>query len=108
MPSSELKQSELKQIVEQPLNDPAVAGRIASNLRTDEGVEQKHLDHRTFEVQWQELGGFWRCTVTSPGAPGYLARIDLHENATVRVEAREPCSVTVSPEDDVLCLTRYR
>jgi hypothetical protein len=26
----------------------------------------------------------------------------------VRVEAYEPCRVTVSPEDGILCLTRYK
>lgn len=107
--------AELKEIVEQRPNDPTVLGRIASTLKGEGSVEQHHADGLTFAVQWQELGGYWRCTIAPDVAGGgsadgtrKLARIDLHENGTVRVEANQPLSVTVSQEDDLLCLTRYR
>ena len=98
---------ELKQIVEQRATDPAVIGRLACNLRSDQ-AEQKNADDRQFQVHWQEQGDFWRCTVTPVSGSGYLARVDVHDNSSVRVEAREPCSVTISKEDDLLCLTRFR
>ncbi len=100
--------AELKEIVEQRPNDPAVVGRIASNLQGDGAVEQQHHDGVTFAVEWQDLGGYRRCTIASHEGSRRLARIDVHENGTVRVEADQPLAVTVSQEDDLLCLTRYR
>ena len=38
----------------------------------------------------------------------HLVQVDIHENATVRVDVFEPCRVTVSPEEGFLCLTRYK
>lgn len=98
---------ELKEIVDQRSNQPSVLGRLACNLHSNE-CEQRHSDGRNLAVQWENFGGFWRCIVSSPGAQGHLAKVDVHDNATVHVEACEPCSITVSPEDGVLCLTRYR
>lgn len=100
--------AELKLIVDQASPDPAIVGRLACNLRSNAPVEQSHKDQRELHVQWQELGGMWRCTITPEGSPGYLARVDLHDGTAVRVEAREPCSITISPDEDLLCMTRYR
>jgi len=100
---------ELNEIVDQRLSDPSVAGRLVSNLRSEEGIQQRHHDHRTFAVRWQDCGDFWRCTITDADSPAQrLAQIDLHENSTVRADVFEPCRVTVSPEEGFLCLTRYR
>jgi hypothetical protein len=33
--------------------------------------------------------------------------VDIHRDGAVRVEAWEPCSITVDPKQDVLCLTRF-
>ena len=98
---------ELKELVDQPSTDPAVLGRLACNLKSDH-AEQKNTDDRQFEVHWQEQGDFWRCTIAARGSQGYLARVDLHDNSSVRLDAREPCSITVSTEDELLCVTRYR
>jgi hypothetical protein len=100
--------AELKQIVDQPTPDPAIVGRLACNLRADQPLEQNHKDQTQLHVHWQELGGLWRCTITPEGSPSYLARVDLHDGTAVRIEAREPCAITISPDDDLLCMTRYR
>ena len=100
---------ELNEIVDQRLSDPSVLGRLVSNLRSSDDIQQRHNDVRTFVVRWQDCGDFWRCTVTDADAPARrLAQIDLHENSTVRADVFEPCRVTVSPEEGFLCLTRYR
>ncbi len=105
--------SELQEVVEQRMTDPAVLGRVACNLGSD-AVEQRHHDGLTLNVAWQELGDGWRCTVGSsePQSSGSqqrrVAQIDIHENATVRVEAYEPCRIAICPEDQVLCLTRFK
>lgn len=98
---------DLKQIVEQRSTDPAILGRLACNLRSNQ-AEQNNADNRQFEVRWQEQGDFWRCTIVPVGSSSYLARVDLHDNSSIRLDAREPCSITVSTEDELLCLTRYR
>jgi hypothetical protein len=77
-------------------------------LKSDQPIEQSQADGRNLTVRWQEFGGYWRCTITAADTPHFLARVDLHDNSTVRVETREPCSVTISQEDDLLCLTRFR
>lgn len=100
--------AELKEIVEQRANDSAVLGRLACNLRSDEPVEQHQADGVPLTVHWQDLGGYWRCAITRGDGPDYVARVDVHDNSTVRIEAREACSVTISPDDDLLCLTRFR
>jgi hypothetical protein len=100
---------ELIEVVDQRMSDPSVLGRLACNLHRGEPVEQRHHDGRSFRVAWHDSGDFWRCVISSEdGAAQRLAQIDIHENATVRVDAFEPCRVTVSTEDGVLCVTRYR
>jgi hypothetical protein len=98
---------ELAEIVEQRMDDPAVVGRLACNLRRNEPMEQCHRDERKLSISWQDSGDFWRCTIIAEGAQR-VAQVDLHENATVRIDVFEPCRVTVSPEDGILCLTRYK
>jgi hypothetical protein len=100
---------ELSAIVDQRMTDPAVLGRLACNLHSNDVLEQRHNDNRHFTVAWQDSGDFWRCIISSDDrtAPP-LAQVDLHENATVRIETYEPCRVTISPEEGFLCLTRYK
>lgn len=103
-----MDQQELSGIVEQRMDDPAIIGRLACNLRSDVAVSQNHRDGRNFEVSWRNAGGWWRCTVFFDKEDDRcLAQIDLHNDGTIRIELWEPCSVTVSPEDGILCLTRY-
>jgi hypothetical protein len=100
---------ELSAIVDQRMTDPAVLGRLACNLHRDDLLEQRHNDNRHFTVVWQDSGDFWRCIISSDDKTSPpLAQVDLHENATVRIEISEPCRVTVSPEEGFLCLTRYK
>jgi hypothetical protein len=100
---------ELIEVVDQRMSDPAVLGRLACNLHRSDLVEQRHHDGRRFSVAWHDSGDFWRCTIASDeNAAHRLVQVDIHENATVRVDAFEPCRVTVSTEDGVLCITRYK
>lgn len=99
---------ELTEIVDQRMTDPSVIGRLACNLRSNDEVQQRHHDNRQLNANWQDCGDYWRCIVSDAKGPRPLAQVDLHENATVRVEVFEPCRVTVSPEDGILCLTRYK
>lgn len=100
---------ELSQIVEQRMADPRVLGRLACNLRSEDEVRQRHHDGSRLKLTWNETGGAWRChiSIDSP-EEARLAQVDVHENATVKVETYGPCRVTVSPEEGILCLTRYR
>lgn len=100
---------QLGEIVDQRKEDPNVLGRLACNLRSAHPVAQRHEDDRSLHVTWRESGDSWRCIIAFDGDPSRsLAQIDIHENATVRVETFEPCRLTISPEEDILCLTRYR
>jgi hypothetical protein len=99
---------ELNEIAEQRMSDPAVAGRLVTNLRSSEQVEQRENDGRKFGASWLDLGDFWRCVVSDAATMKLLVQVDLHENGTARVEVMEPCRVTVSPEEGILCLTRYK
>lgn len=100
---------ELKEIVEQRLDAPGILGRLACNLRSNDLVEQRHHDERKLCVLWRNTGDFWRCTIFLDEVTELcLLQVDLHDDSTVRVEAFEPCSVTVSPQDNLLCVTRYR
>ncbi len=100
---------ELTEIVDQRMNDPAVLGRLACNLRRNDEVQQRHHDDRQFSVDWHDAGDFWRCTISSrENAARRLAQVDVHENSTVRIDAFEPCRVTISPEEGFLCVTRYK
>jgi len=100
---------ELLEVVEQRISDPAVLGRLACNLHRSDLVEQRHHDDRTFSVAWEDSGDFWRCTIfATENAARRVAQVDIHENGTVRADAFEPCRVTISPEEGLLCLTRYR
>jgi hypothetical protein len=100
---------ELAEIVEQRLDEPFTLGRLACNLKSNEGVQQKHHDGKALEVFWRNTGEFWRCTIfLDHETEDCLVQVDLHEDSTVRVESFEPCSVTISPSDGILCLTRYQ
>jgi hypothetical protein len=100
---------ELIEVVDQRMTDPTVLGRLACNLHRNDLVEQRHHDGRRFSVSWHDSGDFWRCVISSEDSGTHrLAQVDIHENATVRVDAFEPCRVTVSTEDGVLCVTRYK
>ena len=101
-----MNSAELKQVVEQRSDSSAVLGRIACNLKGGGDAAQSHSDDRQFTISWQELEGFRRCTIGAAGGKSFLARLDLHDNATVRADIREPCSLMISPDDDLLCLTR--
>lgn len=101
--------TELKEIVEERMDDPFVLGRLACNLRRNEIVEQRHNDDRKFTVFWRDTGSFWRCTVFLGDETDLcLIQVDLYSDQTVRIEAFEPCGVTISPPDGILCLTRYK
>ena len=103
-----MAKSILKQIVEQGLNDPFILGRLACHLRRNEPVEQQHHDGRKLDVVWSGRGYGSRCTIfLSKGSEDCLAQFDLHDDGTVRVEAHEPCSITIDPKMDVVCLVRY-
>lgn len=100
---------ELSEIVDQRMADPRVLGRLACNLRNNDPVQQRHHDGRNFSLVWRDSGDSWRCTVYASDQKDLcVAQVDIHENATVRIEAYEPCRVTVSPEEGILCLTRYK
>ena len=101
--------AELNEIANQRLTDPTVIGRIACNLRSNDPLVQRHHDDQHFSVSWQDSGDFWRCTIFSDGSPNHpLAQIDLHENSTFRADLFEPGRITISPEEGILCLTRYK
>jgi hypothetical protein len=100
---------ELTEIVNQRMTDPAVLGRLACNLRSSDLIEQRHHDSSQLSLVWQDEGDSWRCSIYSSEKKDRLtAQVDIHENATVRVESYEPCRITISPEDGILCLTRFR
>jgi hypothetical protein len=104
-----MTQQELQEVVDQRMSDPRVLGRMACNLRSSDHLEQRHHDGRTLRIDWRDTGDTWRALVAYADNPTQrIAQIDLNENSSVRVEAFEPCSVTISPEDTLLCLTRYR
>jgi hypothetical protein len=82
---------------------------LACTLRSNDLVEQRHHDDRKLNISWQNSGDFWLCTIFSDEkTTTRLAQVDIHENATVRVEIFEPCHMTISPEEGFLCLTRYK
>lgn len=99
---------ELSEIVEQRMNDPKVLGRIACNLRDARQVVQRHHDAKEFQVTWHDAGDYWRCVISELSSETPFVQVDLHENHTVRIEAGSVCRVTVSPEDGILSVTRYR
>jgi hypothetical protein len=99
---------ELKDVADQRMTNPNVVGRVACALRDASRVEQRHHDGRNFRVLWEDDGDSWRCTVTDEVSSAKLMQIDIHENGTVRADAFAPCRVTVSPEEGLLCVTRYK
>ena len=99
---------ELNEIANQRLSDPNVTGRLVCNLRSDDLV-QRHHDDRQYRASWQDSGDFWRCTISVEGDPSLrLAQVDIYEDATLRADLFEPARITVSPEEGILCLTRYK
>lgn len=101
--------TELKEIADQRMSDPTVLGRFVCNLRSTDLVAQRHHDGQHFSVSWQDSGDFWRCIIFADGTPAHrLAQIDLHENSTFRADLFEPGRITISPEEGILCLTRYK
>jgi hypothetical protein len=104
-----MTRSELKQLVKQGINEPFTLGRLACVLRDNDLVEQQHHDARTLVVFWRDAVDFCRCTIfLDEDTELCLAQVDLHKDSTVRMEMYEPCSITVSPSDNLLCLTRIR
>jgi hypothetical protein len=100
---------ELTEIVDQRMADSSVLGRLACNLRSSDLIEQRHHDNRKLSLVWHDKVDFWRCTIySSEKRERLIAQLDIHENTTVRVESYEPCRITISPEDGILCLTRYK
>jgi hypothetical protein len=100
---------DLKQVVAQRIDDPGILGRLACHLRRNEPVAQRHHDGRELDVLWRERPGHWRCTIfLSKGSELCLAQIDLHDDGTVRVESHEPCSITIAPDEDLLCISRFK
>lgn len=100
---------ELLEIVTQRMDDPTVLGRLATNLFKEDSVKQQHKDDRTLSLSWHELGDLWRCTIWSDKETNNrIAQIDIHENATTRIDVFEPCRVTISRQEGILCLTRYK
>jgi hypothetical protein len=99
---------ELNEIANQRLSDPKVLGRIVCNLRSDLLV-QRHLDDQQFSASWHDSGDFWRCTLFAAGDPTLrLAQVDIYADATLRADLFEPARITVSPEEAILCITRYK
>lgn len=100
---------ELTEIANQRMSDPNVLGRFACNLRSSEIVAQRHHDNHNLGITWQDAQDFWRCTIFSDADPAHrLAQIDIHENSTIRADLFTPGRITVSPEEGILCFTRYR
>ena len=100
---------ELTEIANQRMSDPKVLGRFACNLRSSNAVAQRHLDGQDLSATWQDSQDFWRCTIATANDPSRrLAQVDIHENSTVRADLFEPGRITVSPEEGILCFTRYR
>jgi hypothetical protein len=100
---------ELTEIADQRMSDPTVIGRLVCNLRSSDLVAQRHHDDQTFGVTWNDSEDFWRCIIFADGNPAHrLAQIDLHENSTFRADLFQPGRITISPEEGILCLTRYK
>jgi hypothetical protein len=100
---------ELNEIANQRLDDPIVNGRLVCNLRSNDSLVQRHHDDQHFSVSWQDSGDFWRCTIFADSSPNHrLAQVDLYENATSRADLFEPGRITISPQEGILCLTRYK
>ena len=100
---------ELNEIANQRLDDPTVIGRLVCNLRSNDPLVQRHNDDQQFSVSWQDSGDFWRCTIFADNTPAHrLAQIDLHDNSTFRADLFEPGRITISPQEGILCLTRYK
>ncbi|MBW4038393.1 MAG: hypothetical protein HIU91_05845 [Acidobacteria bacterium] len=100
---------ELDEIANQRMSDPNVLGRFVCHLRSNDRLAQRHHDDQNLSVAWQDAEDFWRCTIFADGNPAHrVAQVDLHENNTVRADLFEPGRITVSPEEGILCLTRYK
>jgi hypothetical protein len=106
-----MSKPDLQGIVRKGLDDPSILGRLACFLYDDESVVQEHRDGRKLFVFWREQIGHWRCTIFNSedveNNDTALAQVDIYADGTVRVEVWSPCSITVSPTEDVLSLTRY-
>jgi hypothetical protein len=99
---------ELNEIANQRLSDPKVLGRIVCNLRSDNLV-QRHHDEQQYSASWQDSGDFWRCTIFAQADPSLrLAQVDIYQDATLRADLFEPARITVSHEEGILCITRYK
>ena len=100
---------ELTEIADQRMSDPTVIGRLVCNLRSSDLVAQRHHDDQHFTITWQDSAEFWRCSIFADGTPTHrLAQIDLYDNSTIRADLFEPGRITISPEEGILCLTRYK
>jgi hypothetical protein len=99
--------AKLKALVKQEFDNPYVLGVLACNLYDNEPVQQ-HKDGRELQIFWRDTGDFWRFTIFSaPESELCMAQVDLHKDRTVRFEAYEACSLTVSYEDGIAFLRRF-
>ncbi len=102
-----MTQTELSEIVDAAMSNPRVSACIAGNFREDRATAEGHREGGRLTITWQDRGDCRRCTIVSEeSAEMPVARIDLGEDATVRLEAYVPCRVTVSNEEGFLCLSR--
>ena len=99
--------SELQEVVNQRVADPSVLGCLTCNLFSSKSLQQRNVDQRMFSMEWQSLGDIWRCTVTSSPDEMRLAQIEIQDDTTTRIELFEPCQVTISREENILCIIRY-
>lgn len=97
----------LQEIIEQGLQSDGILACLACHLMDDDSVVQSHRDDLHLKVYWRQRQNHWRRTIFPDVAMDIcFAQIDIHDDGTVRVESSEPCSIQVSREDDVLCVTR--
>ena len=102
-----MTQVELSEIVEATMSNPRVSACIAGNFREDRATAEGHRAGGRLTMTWQDRGDCRRCTIVSEeGVPQTVARIDLSEDATVRLETYVPCRMTISKEEGFLCLSR--
>ncbi len=102
-----MTQVELSEIVDSTMSNPRVSACIVSNFRENRATAEGHREGGKLSIDWQDRGDYRRCTIICEevsAAP--VARIDLGEDATVRLETYMPCRVTVSNEEGFLCLSR--
>jgi hypothetical protein len=103
-----METTSLKEFINEKFS-PHVVGRLACVIGSDTSVVQRHRDGRKFTTGWVQHAGFLRGTFCVQGTDLALTQIDIHgESGTIRVEAWEPCSITVEQGTGLLFMNRYR